>query len=29
MLMAVPAPAVGWPIPRGGSQSLTKEYLNK
>lgn len=23
MLMAVPAHAVGWPIPRGGSQSLT------
>jgi phytoene dehydrogenase-like protein len=24
MLMGVPAHAVGWPIPRGGSQSLTK-----
>jgi phytoene dehydrogenase-like protein len=30
MLMAVPAHAVGWPIPRGGSQSLTSalcQYL--
>lgn len=24
MLMAIPAHAVGWPIPRGGAQSLTK-----
>jgi phytoene dehydrogenase-like protein len=32
MLMAVPAHAVGWPIPRGGSQSLTNAlcaYLAK
>src|SRR6202043_1729662 len=32
MLMAVPAHAVGWPIPRGGSQSLTNalcSYLEK
>lgn len=32
MLMAIPAHAVGWPIPRGGSQSLTNalcDYLAK
>ena len=32
MLMAIPAHAVGWPIPRGGAQSLTNalcRYLEK
>lgn len=32
MLMAIPAHAVGWPVPRGGSQSLTNAlcgYLGK
>jgi len=27
MLMAIPAHAVGWPIPRGGAQSLTNALL--
>jgi phytoene dehydrogenase-like protein len=32
LLMAIPAHAVGWPVPRGGSQSITKAlcgYLNR
>jgi phytoene dehydrogenase-like protein len=32
MLMAIPAHAVGWPVPRGGAQSLTTalcDYLEK
>ena len=28
MLMAIPAHAVGWPIPRGGSQSITNALCN-
>ena len=29
LLMAIPAHAVGWPIPRGGSQSLTNALISQ